>query len=263
MARKVQIMRVILNGQVLPVNIRVNRDILITLRSLARTLHWKLDYDTTKELVYISTQNIAQLTERLPAILEEPESTRLTGKVICLDPGHGGQDTGAIGFANSLEKENNLAIALLVKDRLERNGASILMTHDEDTDITSTSNSQETAAARVSLANESHADIFVSIHNDSFADSQVSGTTTYHYGNAESARLAACIQNSLVEGLGTKDRGVRFGSFYAIRYTAMPSVHIEVAFISNPEEELLLSSADGRNKAAEYIANGIMRYFKV
>ncbi|MCX7780630.1 MAG: N-acetylmuramoyl-L-alanine amidase, partial [Negativicutes bacterium] len=63
--------------------------------------------------------------------------------------------------------------------------------------------------------------------------------------------------------LGTRDRGIRFASFYVIRYTDMPAVLIEVAFISNPEEEMLLSSIEGRYNAAESIFQGIVQYFRV
>jgi hypothetical protein len=108
-----------------------------------------------------------------------------------------------------------------------------------------------------------NADIFVSIHNDSFTSPTAAGTTTFHYGDAESIKLATFVQKSLVDGLGTKDRGARYASFYVIRYTDMPAILVEVAFISNPEEEMLLASVDGRYKAADSIFRGIVKYFKV
>ncbi|MCE5287079.1 MAG: N-acetylmuramoyl-L-alanine amidase [Pelosinus sp.] len=258
-------MRIFLDGQPLPINVRVSKDILLTLKSVAKTLHWKIWYDTNKEAVYISSQNIiiGEGAERLPTI-EEPESNRLTGKVFCLDPGHGGSDPGAIGPTNTFEKDNTLEIALLLKDKLEANGAIVIMTRDTDKDVAfPDASSAEELSARVDLANEAKADLFISIHNDAFTSIIASGTTTFHYGDNESLELAKCVQKSLVENLGTKDRGVRFASFYVIRYTNMPAILIEAAFISNPEEEVLLSCTDGRLKTAEAIFSGIVKYFKV
>lgn len=258
-------MRIFLDGQPLSVNVRVTKDVLITLKAIARTLRWQLWYDTTKEAVNISSKStfIPANSERLPTI-EEAESNRLSGKIICLDPGHGGSDPGAIGEAGTLEKDNTLAISLSLKDKLEANGATVVLTRDSDTDITypGASNNDE-LGARVDIANETNADVFISIHNDAFTNSASSGTTTFHYGDTESIELATQVQKCLTVNLGTKNRGVQFASFYVIRYADMPSILVETAFITNPEEEVLLASQDGRTKAAESIFEGIVKYFKV
>ena len=131
------------------------------------------------------------------------ESTRLLGKIICLDPGHGGLDTGSTGATGTKEKDNTLATALLLRERLEKNGATVIMTRDSDKEASFAGVSPEDElGARVDVANDAGADIFISIHNDSFASSSVSGTTTYHYGDSESVRLA---------GLGAKMPGGRTG----------------------------------------------------
>ena len=113
------------------------------------------------------------------------------------------------------------------------------------------------------IANNSQADVFISIHNGSFTDSFAAGTTTFHYGDKESISLAVAVQNKLVEKLGLKDRGTRFASLYVLRYTRMPAILVEAAFVSNPEEELLLSCQEGRYNIAEAIFEGIVQYFKV
>lgn len=258
-------MRIIIDGERVPVNIRVNRDLLLALKSMAKTLHWRIRYDAANEVIHVFSPSYTPPSDpsMVPDILE-PESNRLTGKVVCIDPGHGGSDPGAIGPSGTLEKDNNLAIALLLREKLEANGCTVLMTRDNDTDVYGpNASASEELGARVDIANEAGADIFVSIHNDAFTNSAASGTTTYHYGHDASINLANYIQKCVVHELGTKDRNVRFGSFYVIRYTNMPSVLVEVAFISNPEEELLLASCDGRTKAAQSICEGIMKYFKV
>lgn len=257
-------MRIVIDGQKVPVNVRVSRDLLMTLKAISQTLHWRINYDTANELVYIYSKNYDAPTslDRPAPKIDEPESNRLLGKVICLDPGHGGDDSGAIGPSGTLEKDNTLAISLLLRDILENNGATVVMTRDTDRNVSGFSSASEELKARVEIAADANADVFISIHNDSFTSNNTMGTTTFHYGDADSAKLAALIQKNLVAELGTKDRSSRFASFYVIRYTKMTAVLVEVAFISNPEEEVLLSSIDGRTKIAESIFQGIANFYK-
>lgn len=259
-------MRIIIDGQRMPVHARASKDILLTLKSMAKMLNWGIFYDAAKEVVYINSKSSAPpspLPERQTP-LETIESTRLLNRTICLDPGHGGSDHGALGPAGTREKDNTLAIGLLLRDKLEKNGAAVIMTRDNDKDVSyPDAASDEELGARVDIANESGADIFISIHNDAFTNASASGSTTFHYGDSESVTLAGHIQKCLVEELATKDRGAQFASFYVIRYTDMPAILVEAAFISNPEEEMLLASVDGRCKIADSIFRGIVKYFKV
>lgn len=259
-------MRIIIDGQRMPVQARASRDILATLKGMSKILGWGIFYDAAKEVVYINSKSSSApspLPDR-PTAAEPIESTRLLGKTVCLDPGHGGSDPGAVGPTGTQEKDNTLAISLLLRDRLEKNGATVVMTRDADKDAAyPDATADEELGARVDIANESGADIFVSIHNDAFTNSAAAGTTTFHYGDNEAVRLAGQVQKCLVDELGTRDRGSRFASFYVIRYTDMPAILVEIAFISNPEEELLLASVDGRYKAAESIFQGVVKYFRV
>ncbi|VBB08682.1 n-acetylmuramoyl-l-alanine amidase [Lucifera butyrica] len=261
-------MQIIIDGQKIPVNPRVTKDILTTLKSMAEKLRWGIAYDTRRGIVYINTRNPSLFLftpDRLSADnAESAESDRLGGKTICIDPGHGGGDSGSAGPAGTLEKENTLAIAQQLCYKLQKNGASAVMTRESDQEVSyAGAPVAEELASRIDIANKINADLFISIHNDAFNDSTVSGTTTFHYGGTESIYLAKAIQKNLVGQLGTTDRGVRFASFFVIRHARMPAVLTEVAFISNPEEEVLLSSTDGREKAADAIFEGIVSYFKV
>jgi N-acetylmuramoyl-L-alanine amidase len=260
-------MRIVVDGQKLSANPRTTKDSLLTIRSLARVLNWQTLYDANKEIIYVSTSktNIVSTISDLPMpVLEELESIRLQDKIICIDAGHGGNDPGALGPSGTMEKDNTLAIAILVKEKLENNGANVIMTRFSDQDLSYPDRSRnDLLNKRVAIANDSDADIFVSIHNDSFSSAVASGTTTFHYGNEQAIELANHVQKALTNELNTNDRGTRFASFYILRYTTMPAILVETAFISNPEEELLLASNDGRNKIAESIYNGIVRYFKV
>ncbi|WP_371381421.1 N-acetylmuramoyl-L-alanine amidase [Sporomusa aerivorans] len=260
-------MRIMIDGRYLPGSARVNRDLLITLRNMAKALNWGIRYDAQHELVLINSKDSSmpplpvsqQADDRI-----EDENARLAGKAICLDPGHGGSDPGATGPTGTLEKDNTLAIALLLKEKLEKNGAIVIMTRDADADVAhAEASANQGLEARVEAANQAEADLFVSIHNDSFTNNTAAGTTTFHYGDKESTKLANLVQRTLAENLGTKNRGARFASFYVLRYTNMPAILVEVAFISNPVEEMLLSSVDGRDNAAVSICEGILKYFKV
>lgn len=259
-------MRIVIDGQKVPVNVRVSRDLLMTLKAMSQTLHWRITYDTANELVYIYSPSyvVPSSLDRPAPLIEEPESQRLLGKIVCLDAGHGGNDPGAIGPSKTMEKDNTLAIVLLLRDMLESNGATVVLTRDTDRNVAfPDSSASEELAARVEIAKDANADIFISIHNDSFTSNTAMGTTTFHYGDAKSKKLASLVQKNLVAELGTKDNSSRFASFYVIRYSKITAILIEVAFISNPEEEVLLSSIDGRSKIAESIFQGIVNYFKV
>lgn len=163
-------MRIIIDGQRIPVNARTSKDILLTLRSMGRMLNWGMFYDATKEIVYINTKSSSPPVPPpdRQSIGDTIESTRLVGKTICIDPGHGGSDSGVMGSTGTKERDNTLAIALLLRDRLEKNGACIVMTRDSDKDVSfPDSAADEELGARVDAANEAGADIFLSIHNDS------------------------------------------------------------------------------------------------
>jgi len=182
-----------------------------------------------------------------------PAGGALTGKVIVIDPGHGGPDPGAVGVSGrTLEKYNVIWIARDLKNLLEKEGAEVIMTRDGDHYLT--------LDARVRLANQRGAAIFVSIHNDANLNRQIRGTTTYYY-NAVSRPLAASVQRELVRALGSNDIGIRQAPFYVIRKTHMPAVLVEVGFITNANEEKLLVDPSYRLRAAPGIYNGIASYF--
>ena len=119
-------MQIIIDGQKIPVTPRVTQDVLITLKNIARTLRWGISYDTKKEIIYINSKNSLppiETTDRISTgsdAVTSTESTRLVGKIICLDPGHGGSDPGAVGPTGTMEKENNLAIALMLAYILQK-----------------------------------------------------------------------------------------------------------------------------------------------
>ncbi len=190
----------------------------------------------------------------------------IKGKVICLDPGHGGQDSGALGSADKNEEDITLNISLQLRTMLEAQGAKVLMTRTTDTEVSSKkalASDVEELQARCDVANNNGADIFVSIHMDSFVNGSAGGTTGYYYtgGSAASKKLAKLVHEGVVKELNTADRGTKECNFYVVRHTDMPATLVEVAFISNTEEHKLLTSSTGVQKAAKGILQGLQKFF--
>ena len=187
----------------------------------------------------------------------------LDDKVIAIDPGHGGSDPGAIGVARSQEKTANLAVALRVKALLEKAGAKVVMTHSTDTDVYGPNASDvNELKARTTSANVNKADIFLSIHSNSFVNRTVGGTSTYYYQKTKyDAMLARNIQAAVAQNVGLQDRGYLPANYYVIKRTQMPAALLEMAFISNPDEEKLLNDPVFQEKVAQGIVQGMERFF--
>lgn len=183
----------------------------------------------------------------------------LSDKKICIDPGHGGSDSGAIGPSGYTEKEANLDIAMKLRKYVENHGATAIMTRTTDIYVS--------LSDRCKIANDNKTDIFVSIHHNAFSDPTVGGTETYYHSslppNSNAAKLAGKIQTNLVNVLGLNDRGVKTANFYVLRNTNMPAALAEVLFISNPNEEALIKNESVREKVAWAIYAGICQYFGV
>jgi len=187
----------------------------------------------------------------------------LKGKVIALDPGHGGSDSGAVGPGKTQEKNITLNIGMEVARLLEQSGAKVIMTRTTDRDVygPNASAAQE-LQARVDIGNQAKANLFVSIHIDSFTSATAKGTTTYYYPKTTGdIRLARFIEDELVSQIGLQNRGEIPARFYVLKYADMPAALAEVAFISNPAEEKLLNDPGFIKKAALGIYNGIAKYF--
>jgi N-acetylmuramoyl-L-alanine amidase len=192
--------------------------------------------------------------------------TGLKGRKIVLDPGHGGSDSGAIGPTGVMEKSVTLRIANELKRLLVKEGAEVYMTRNADIEVSkkrAKATDIEELQARCDVANEKKADIFVSIHMDSFTSSAARGTTGYYYslGDKRSRQLADKIRAGIIDQIGTQSRGTQSCNFYVVKHTDMPATLVEVAFISNETEEKLMDSEEGIRKAAQGIADGIADYF--
>ena len=176
-------------------------------------------------------------------------------KTFVIDPGHGGQDNGASGKKGTLEKELNLEVSLRLKDLLEEAGAKVVLTRFDDTFIS--------LYERAFLANFLMADFFISIHTNSHPKAQTEGIEVFYYPNhSRSQPLATSILDAIVRETGLKRLAVKTNNFAVIRETQMPGVLLELGFLSNPQEELILLSDEYKNNAAQGIFRGIIGFFE-
>ena len=176
---------------------------------------------------------------------------------IVIDPGHSGPVEPGACAAGVQECEVVLAIAKLLAERLYEENHDVLLTRTGDINT-------DDLALRAELANANQADVFISIHANSADRKTAHGTEVYHYpGSVRGQLLAACIQARLVAELKTADRGVKEANFQVLRETDCPAVLVEVAFISNEADRLLLTSYAGQLGVALAIASGVDAYSRI
>jgi N-acetylmuramoyl-L-alanine amidase len=174
---------------------------------------------------------------------------------VVIDPGHGGGDPGAVGIDGLQEAGLVLDIAQQVTRLLERQGVQARLTRTEDVEIE--------LEPRVSQANRSNADVFVSIHANAINLSRpdVNGLETYYFSSGR--ELADTIHRSILQAIpDLPDRRVRRANFYVLRNTEMPSVLVEVGFVTGAEDARNLRDATYRSQMAAAIARGILQYLQ-
>lgn len=175
---------------------------------------------------------------------------------ICIDPGHGGKDPGAVN-GNYQEKNFNLDIAKKLAFFLEsENEFEIIFTRTEDIYVS--------LDDRCSIANKNKCDIFVSIHINSATNTSANGIETLCFGEFQDRNLAKYIQKALITVTKAKDRGVKHTNMlYVITNTKMPAVLVEAGFLSNREDLESLIDDFYLDKIAGAIAVGICDYFQI
>jgi N-acetylmuramoyl-L-alanine amidase len=227
-----------------------------------------------------------------PTLLPSPVAQK---KIIVIDPGHGGTETGAKGSGGTLEKDVTIAIARKLKAMVESSGTRAILTRDGDQVVP--------LDDRTSRANNNKADLFISIHANSTIRGKAHGAETYFLStqatddearniaavenNAigletapavredlklilwdmaqteylkESSELAEMIQQELNKELSISSRGIKQAPFRVLTGATMPAVLVEVGFINNPEEEKLMAKDDYQARIAQAIFRSIQRF---
>ena len=200
----------------------------------------------------------------IPQVVNYRTTGGIGGKIIVLDPGHGGSDPGAIGPTGLQEKQVTLPIAEYLKSILEAKGAKVILTRTTDVDVYGPhASGVDELQARVNVANGNQADAFISIHINSFSNPNVGGIATYYFdGSDQSKKLASSVQEQIAEHSGFNgDRGIQPGNLYVLRHSLMPSILVELGFISNPKEEGHLKESETQKDFANELAKGLELYF--
>ncbi len=204
-------------------------------------------------------------TTPVAAKVDYRTSGGIEGKIITIDPGHGGTDPGAIGPTGLMEKNVTLPISMKLKKALEAKGAKVYMTRTTDVDVYGPNASgPDELQARVDVGTRSKSDLFISVHINSFSNPSVGGIATYYYEKTQyDTRLANRIQTTIADESGFGgDRGIQPGNLYVLRRSLMPAVLVELGFISNPKEEALLKKDSVQQDFADEIASGVENYFR-
>lgn len=174
--------------------------------------------------------------------------------LVVIDPGHGGPDPGAIGIGGLREVDVIMPISLQVAELLRQQNIQVVLTRETDVDLG--------LEPRTQLANRLKATAFVSIHANaiSMARPDVNGVETYYHSSGKA--LADSIHRNILAATEMRDRRVKRARFYVLRRTSMPSVLVEVGFVTGAEDAPRLADPEFRNKLAEAIARGILEYLQ-
>ena len=201
-----------------------------------------------------TNQNPSYLNKSVPEFLRLPE-VKKNKFLVVIDPGHGGSDPGAIGVKGIRETDVVLDVSKIVKKLLFEKGVKVKLTRQTEVDLE--------LPKRVSFANKTYADIFVSIHANASRGKRkdINGLETFYYRGWRGRSLAKRIQKQILRvSPGSPDRGVKQGRFYVIKNTRMPAVLVEIGFLTGRLDARRLEKNEHRKRIAYAIAKGILEY---
>ncbi|GGD26597.1 N-acetylmuramoyl-L-alanine amidase CwlD [Pontibacillus salipaludis] len=195
-------------------------------------------------------------------------SLPLAGKVIVIDPGHGGVDGGAVGSDETLEKEITLEVSKKLRDYLQQAGALVYMTRERDVDLADedeksiSKRKSQDLKRRVEFINDKEADFYVSVHLNAIPSPKWHGAQSfYNASSPESEQLAKLIQSEIKRNLENTNRSaLAISNMYLLRSTESPGALVEIGFLSNAHERELLKTEEYQNKVAASVYEGMLRY---
>lgn len=187
----------------------------------------------------------------------------LLGKIIYIDPGHGGRDPGAIA-GSTIEKDLNLQVSLLLENELLKQGAIVYMTRTLDVDLSSKWDRLKKRGdlyRRILLYKKNNADLYLSIHMNSHSNSNMNGVEVlYNKINKNNIKLATIIMENFKSTLKVKKR-LKSTDLYMYKNTTTPGVLIECGFISSSKDRHLLNNKSYQKKLANIITTSVIEYF--
>ncbi|AFY96509.1 N-acetylmuramoyl-L-alanine amidase [Chamaesiphon minutus] len=219
------------------------------------TFNFKKDQHWGYQLRYEGSSLVMAL--RRPPVLAKKSRQPLTGIKVLIDPGHGGKESGAPGPNGYLEKDVNLIVSRLVRDELRQQGATVVMTREDDRDLS--------LPARMAAIERESPTLALSIHYNSLPDNgdleKTKGVGTFWY-HPSAHSLAIFMQNYIVKQMNRPSYGVFWNNLALTRPTAAPSVLLELGFMTNPEEFEWVTNPQQQRRLAQTIAQGVREWLQ-
>ena len=220
----------------------------------------KNDFQTISEGSFSSSNNLKKRSDYFVNLknniaLANLPNVKKNKFYVVIDPGHGGPDSGAIGIGGLRETDVVLDVSKIVTNILNKKGVKVKMTRTNEIDLD--------LGPRVSMANNTKADIFVSIHANASVGKKrnINGLETFYYSGWKGRLLAEKIQKQIIKvSPGSPDRGVRRGRYFVIKQTNMPAVLVEIGFVTGKLDGTRLRKDMHRERVAYAIAKGILEY---
>ncbi len=220
----------------------------------------KNDFQTISEGNFSSSNNLKKRSDYFVNLknniaLANLPNVKKNKFYVVIDPGHGGPDSGAIGIGGLRETDVVLDVSKIVTNILNKKGVKVKMTRTNEIDLD--------LGPRVSMANNTKADIFVSIHANASVGKKrnINGLETFYYSGWKGRLLAEKIQKQIIKvSPGSPDRGVRRGRYFVIKQTNMPAVLVEIGFVTGKLDGTRLRKDMHRERVAYAIAKGILEY---
>lgn len=193
-------------------------------------------------------------------------SWTLGNRVVVIDAGHGGVDPGAVGKGKVLEKDVTLAVSKRLQALVQQSGAKTIMVREDDSDLGTSQGllkrKREDLAQRIQLAMDAQAEVYISIHANSFSDAKLTGAQTFYHSDSPEGKLLA---QSIQQELNSMTNGKRLikgnQDIYVLKKAHQAAVTVELGFLSNLEEEQLLTTPEYQEKLAIAIYQGLCVYF--
>lgn len=173
--------------------------------------------------------------------------------VVMIDAAHGGRDPGAVSQSGIPEKEIVLSISKKVEKLLKQEGLRVEMTRRSDTFVS--------LQNRIQLAQKSGTDLLVSIHNNASRDLGERGLMIFHQRQNQQSMLLDSLIHAELKNLNLMpDQGSRDADFFILKESAIPAIMIDLGFLSNAEDEKLLTDADIQDQFAASLKEAILKY---
>jgi N-acetylmuramoyl-L-alanine amidase len=226
----------------------------VTPQQVKYTFNLKKSQQWGYQLRYDKTTLVLSL--RQPPNLATRNRRPLSGIKIVLDPGHGGKESGASGPTGYLEKDVNLAVSQLLREELVKRGATVVMTREDDRDVS--------LVDRQAIIAKEQPAIAISVHYNALPDNgdaeNTRGVGMFWY-HPQAHSLAVFMQNYLVKKLNRPSYGVFWNNLALTRPSAAPSILMELGFMINPEEFEWITNASEQKKLAQALAEGVTEWF--